>query len=206
LDRAFNHAGIDSDHQRFVSFTDDDPDIMNAYLYWLYFAKFRSQPATEQDEYGFLAKLYIFGEEHKDRAFQDAVLNMIVYQSRKRDGNGDQCYPVGSVVKLLYDSTPPGSPMRQLLVDMSRTQGHAGWISSNESETHIEFLADLVRAFMNSQTETPRESIQELVAGQPLSYHHLAADKSDEKNEEENGTKTNQATPTQPTTVKSHMA
>jgi hypothetical protein len=168
---------------RILFFPDDYPDVFNGYLHWLYTGTFEHQLAAAQDRYRYLVNLYVFGEKYNERAFQDIVMDNIVYESRVRDENGNLQVPRPGVI---YDMTPEGSPLRRWLVDMMLIYGHDGWFDSLTAELPYKYLEDIVKAFMQSAKDNISEKIQEeLETGEPSSYHHLPPPKTEERRVED---------------------
>jgi hypothetical protein len=175
---------LDGPH-RTVSLPDEDADIYGAYLHWLHTGKVPSKYTTAQDgqpqlapieeRYRYLAILYDFGEKIQDRAFQNAVSDMIVYDFRQAH-DGRRHLPRRVNIKLIYDSTPLESPARKLMVDMIVAWGPAWYISTKKDETHINFLADVAKAFMTHWQQVrqayPRVNPKGLESGKPSRYHH----------------------------------
>lgn len=76
---AFTKAPEKDQRHCSIYLEDEEPACLNAYLHWLYTGSFRPQLRAENMRYLFFAKLYVFGERHKEREFQDEVINEIVY-------------------------------------------------------------------------------------------------------------------------------
>ena len=199
LDAAIKKASIDNArHQRIVTLPNDDPEAFNGYLHWLYSGKFVPQLPEVEYRYVYLFKLHSFAEKYKDRAFQDEVVDQIVYESRS-----SRLYPHRNFVNTVYQETPPESPARRLLVNMTIVYGWVGWFTGPPTDHPIAYLQDVIKAFMQSARDNSLDIVKaELEAGVPSSYHHLAADKSDGKTEQKSGRKTSQATGPQQTAVK----
>jgi hypothetical protein len=168
---------------RVLSFPDEYPGVFNGYLHWLYTRTFEHQLAAAQDRYRYLVNLYVFGEKYNERAFQDIVIDNIVYESRVRDENGNLRVPRPTYI---YDVTPEGSPLRQWLVDMMLIYGHNGWLNSLTNELPYKYLEDVVKAFIQSAKDNTSEKIQEeLETGEPWSYHHHPPRKTEERSVED---------------------
>jgi hypothetical protein len=78
-------------------------------------------------------------------------------------------FPTGESVKIIYESTPAGSPARKLLVDLHAKFGLPGWV--NAEEAHVDFLVELTQHFLNLNVgKPPTNRNSELVKGYAVSY------------------------------------
>lgn len=99
-----------------------------------------------QEELGVLIDGFIFGEKIQDGDFKDAIIDALI-SSVSTIGKEDKCwYPAGEKVDRAYKGTPPGSPLRRLLVDMHVYHGHRDWVKDDASS---DFLVDLVRDLLD---------------------------------------------------------
>ncbi|KAF2481824.1 hypothetical protein BDY17DRAFT_172164 [Neohortaea acidophila] len=73
--------------------------------------------ARGEEEYALLCKTYLFADVVEEDGCKDAIMSALlaVYQETEEDG----CHrrPSADLVKMMYASTSPGSPLRKFLVD-----------------------------------------------------------------------------------------
>lgn len=181
LNEAFQRVWVDNHRCRTVSFSDLEPDLFNGYLSFLY-GMLEPQVCSDEDHYLYLARLYGFGEEIKDRRFQGAVLDQIIYESRKLSSDGMTQCPGTTIINFVYDTTPKGSPARRLMVDFAVCYGKVNWELSKKGKLPREYLLDVINAFfgMNTSNETEKKR-KGLESGVPVAYHHLTINKSEAK-------------------------
>lgn len=127
-------------------------------------------------EHDFLAKLYIFGEKVKvcsqhslfgnysciltafnqDDAFCDQVITTLAASIDRRDAKGGRTFPNCRVVKAIYEGTTPGSPIRQMMVDIYAENSGQHWFPHRAYDYfHPEFSYDLVREILLHKTQCP---------------------------------------------------
>lgn len=92
----------------------DDPEIVRAYVRWLYNPSRIPLPDDRQSASGYvrLAKMYVFGEARIDVKFKNAVIEAFILATPKY-----QCYPPAEALRVVYKGTSPGSGARRLLAD-----------------------------------------------------------------------------------------
>ncbi|KAM3421105.1 hypothetical protein BST61_g1519 [Cercospora zeina] len=118
---------------RKIDLPEDQPDTVAAYIEWLYTKRIR--PHTEKsrqqwemcdahNEYEHLAQLYIFGEKNQDSEFCnrciDDTIETTKYEFVDADVDSDFCfyYPGNHTIKMIFQGTHTGSPIRSLCVDI----------------------------------------------------------------------------------------
>ena len=111
---ALKHTWIDDQE---IKLPDDLPACFKCYACWLYSA---STPCTTYQDF---VHLYGYGETLIDSWFQDHIISCIVKRFRTPE-NGVYILPIGPTVTLIYDTTPPGSPIRRLVVDLWAAYGN----------------------------------------------------------------------------------
>ncbi|KAM0244828.1 hypothetical protein ACHAQJ_010712 [Trichoderma viride] len=142
-----------------VTLKEEDPEVFEVYLHWLYCETLPVQndsPGQEGNiEYEQLAKAYALGEMLQDVNFKDAVLDAIMIKSRSKASDGRCWYPIGPAIRYIYEGTPESSAARRLLVDMYTYQGRGEWLTEwvNKDDLPKEFLLDLAIAALNKRPQ-----------------------------------------------------
>lgn len=137
--------------KRRIPLPDDSAAAVDLYVQWVYDRRVASRQPLEklkdgQEELGVLIDSFIFGEKIQDGDFKDAIIDALI-SSVSTIGKEDKCwYPAGEKVDRAYKGTPPGSPLRRLLVDMHVYHGHRDWVKDDASP---DFLVDLVRDLLD---------------------------------------------------------
>ncbi|PTB42335.1 uncharacterized protein TrAFT101_008577 [Trichoderma asperellum] len=165
-----------------VTLKEEDPEVFEVYLHWLYCETLpvrNDSPGQEgNNEYIQLAQAYVLGEMLQDVNFKDAVLDAILIKSRSTASDGLCWYPVGPAIRCIYEGTPESSAARRLLVDMYTCHGHEEWLTewANEDDLPKQFLLDLAIAALKKRPQPP-ESLAEKVG--TCEYHeHLPGSNS----------------------------
>lgn len=166
--------------KRSVNLGEEDPELFDLYLHWLYsqtlLAQNDSPGHAGNVEYLQLAKAYVLGDMIQDAKFKDAVLDAMLFKSRSLASDGKYWYPVGPVIRYIYDRTLESSKARRLLVDMYTYHGQGNWLTTWASEDDLpkQFLFDLAAAMLDI-----RPCLKQLVltAGR-CEYHEHAQDPS----------------------------
>ncbi|PNP41617.1 hypothetical protein TGAMA5MH_06546 [Trichoderma gamsii] len=160
-----------------VNLKEEDPEVFEIYLHWLYFEKFPVQndsPGLEGNtEYVQLAKAYVLGEMLQDVNFRDAVLDAILVKSRSKASDGQNWFPVGPAIRYIYEGTPESSAARRLLVDLYTYHGYADWLTqwANKDDLPKQFLLDLAIATL---AKRPHPSAPLALKAGTCDYHeHL---------------------------------
>ena len=155
---------------------DDEAEAVYAYVQWLYTGKIACKtPAEDNEAYCYLASLYVLGEKLLDRNFQDMVVNVITAFTRWIDPTTTFAYfPSPSAIAIAYHYTPPGSPIRRLLVDIFVRHGSPNWLDSRCFGQ--DFMHELARTMMDDRGAKNDKRFAELESGIPCSYHHHAKD------------------------------
>lgn len=160
-----------------VTLKEEDPEVFEIYLHWLYFEKLPVQndnPGLEGNtEYVQLAKAYVLGEMLQDVTFKDAVLDVILIKCRSKASDGHNWFPVGPAVRYIYEGTPESSAARRLLVDLYTYYGHAEWLTqwANKDDLPKQFLLDLAIATLEKRPRPPASLA--LKAGTCEYHEHL---------------------------------
>ncbi|KAI9691330.1 MAG: hypothetical protein M1820_009751 [Bogoriella megaspora] len=136
---------------RVINFADEDAAVVKLYVQWAYTCKIyirdecfeQGDPCTYRGDYERLVKAYAFGDKIQDVAFRDTLIDAIIALSKTPDAK-DFCWlPIKDVVTTVYESTLPGSQLRQLMVDFHAWMGAEDWVNE---DIYGEFSADLIRA------------------------------------------------------------
>ena len=126
-----------------VTLPDDDMDIVNTYLHFIYTGKIacrspESDIACPADDtakqlapiitgYYLLAKLYCFGEKYQNVRLKNATIDAIIAKSQTKNPKSTRYYPVGPSVDLIYRGTCAGSPARKLMVHIYLASAFLCW-------------------------------------------------------------------------------
>ncbi|KAF1970369.1 hypothetical protein BU23DRAFT_600932 [Bimuria novae-zelandiae CBS 107.79] len=121
--------------------------ILKTYLHWLEHGTVpRPCIQPHEQDFPFLAKLYVLGEEFSDVECKNAVVDTIIAVVVKTK----RC-PIGGATNIIYAGTKEGSPARHLLVELfaqnvyiGRTCGRT-WMDEFKECPH-EFLVDAMKA------------------------------------------------------------
>jgi len=70
------------------------------------------------------------------------VLDAVIKSPTIPDKNNTRQYPGEQIIDYAYRGTPPGSPLRRLMVDFWARHSSDGWL---RTDMNTDFLADLVR-------------------------------------------------------------
>jgi hypothetical protein len=158
---------------RTIDLPEDDPDAFSLYRTWLYSGKLAVMPPANtltapgnvdntqlstdsripdsDANYHTLAYAYVLGERLLDKPFKNAIADVYVLYAR---GNppARRYYPSNEEIRILYDGTGEGSPIRQLLVDIWYCRGKDEWMEKDQ-DLPKEFLAAVVRELFKARGE-----------------------------------------------------
>ncbi|RSL82938.1 hypothetical protein CEP52_016839 [Fusarium oligoseptatum] len=112
-------------------------------------------------EYMLLAKAFVLGDMLQDGGFQDAVIQ--------------KWFPVGPVIRFIYENTLASSKERQFLVDVYTFHGHGNWLTdwATQDDLPKEFLFDVAQSLLNTRK---RPEWHGLVQGSCEYRQHGASD------------------------------
>ncbi|CAI6338471.1 unnamed protein product [Periconia digitata] len=154
---------------RTVELPEDSPNAFALYRTWLYSRKLPilPTPPTESnieedtcrsslfgnppEHYHTLAHAYVLGERLLDIQFKNTVMDTYVLFAR--GATGSRYYPTNDHVRIIYDGTTEGSPIRKFLVDIWYCRGKVEWIE-NDGDLPQEFLAAVVREMLRARQTT----------------------------------------------------
>lgn len=182
--------------EKTIELPEDDAKVFNKYHGWLYTRRLATPEggyAGLDQSFTMLAKLYVLGEKLLDRDFQNSVSDALVSATRdergpRGHGSGykGRSFPGPKIIRIVYEGTTTGSPMRRLLTDFYVRHGAGQWIREDGVDKWPqEFLYDLSAALFDKWaiTAETKEGLNELEEGPANSYHHRTRD--EEKDGEE---------------------
>jgi hypothetical protein len=143
---------------RAVRLEQEDPEIMQIYLNWLY----RGTLPVRHDEQGSgeymeLAQAYVLGDQLQDNDFTDAVIDAIIDKYQYYN-----VWPGYNTVSYIFDNTADSAKARRLLVDIYAYVGNAEVLDKVEKNDSLPkaFLYRLAAALFNIDSRTRRNSPQ----------------------------------------------
>ncbi|KAF2641294.1 hypothetical protein P280DRAFT_517500 [Massarina eburnea CBS 473.64] len=150
---------------RVIELPEDDPEAFSLYRTWLYSGQLAILPDassistdsnssssnssindTTPEHYHTLAYAYVLGERLLDIPFKNAIVDAYVLYAR---GNppGKRYYPSNEEIRIIYDGTGEGCPLRRLLVEIWYCRGKVDWIE-RDSDLPQDFLACVVKELL----------------------------------------------------------
>ncbi|PVI07048.1 hypothetical protein DM02DRAFT_609425 [Periconia macrospinosa] len=152
---------------RVIDLPEDSPEAFALYRTWLYCGKLAILPAendnnnsiagnsstlgTPPEHYHTLAYAYVLGERLLDVRFKNTIMDTYVLFAR--GGTGPRYYPSNEEIRIIYDGTVEGSPIRKFLVDIWYCRGKLEWIEK-DSDLPQEFLAAVVKEMLRVRATT----------------------------------------------------
>lgn len=124
---------------------EDRSDVLLAYINWLYTSVIPVLDLSHKDGYTQLARYYVLGEKIQDDAFCDQIITAITKGS---DSSG--YFPGLTAIDIIYSGTPPGSPIRQLLLESYSARGLESWFDG-VGLYNAEFMNDLAKQFVRDR-------------------------------------------------------
>ncbi|KAL7936955.1 hypothetical protein V8C35DRAFT_332213 [Trichoderma chlorosporum] len=163
-----------------VALKEEDPEIFEVYVHWLYFGTLPVQndkPGLEGNaEYVQLAKAYVLGDFLVDVNFKNAVMDTMFIKSHSMASDGRRPHPAGPVIRYIYEKTPESSPPRRFLVDLFAYFGKAKWLEPkwiSEDDLPEQFIRDLLTAMFKHRRPPSEYKDSEMKKCQ---YHELVPD------------------------------
>ena len=99
-----------------------------------------------------LAHAYILGDRLLDTPFKNLIASTYVLFARGTPP-GKRSYPSNEEIRILFDGTREGAPIRQLLVDIWCTRGKADWMKESDDEGEgclpREFLWEVTKGLLS---------------------------------------------------------
>lgn len=143
--------------QRSIHLEDEDADTFELYLHWLYRGtlpvRINEPGLVGNSEYLQMSKAYVLGDKLQDGDFKDVIIDAIIDKCKSIASDGRKWFPVGPVLRCIYDNTPTSSEARRLLVDIYVHNGSGDWLSDWVKQDDIpkDFLLDITMAFLNKK-------------------------------------------------------
>ncbi|KOS18473.1 hypothetical protein ESCO_000116 [Escovopsis weberi] len=154
-----------------------DAATFEVFLHWLYRRALPvriDSPGHEGNaEYLALARAWVLGDMVQADGFRDAAADAMIRKAASKAADGATWFPVGGVIRYVYDNTAQGAQVRRLLVDLYTHHGHGNWISewAKGEDLPKEFLMDLVVGLLDKRTSPNRGFVSGLAG---CEYHEHA--------------------------------
>ncbi|KAF2121787.1 hypothetical protein BDV96DRAFT_639873 [Lophiotrema nucula] len=153
-----------------LSLSHDDPADFEVYVYWLYYGKLptsrNAKPSEEENAK--LFRSYVLGEQLLDVRFKNAVMTALIATCCHKP-NRERVYFTPKDVSTIWSGTPPGSPIRKLILDAVAWVAHngleRGWmgtIKACSKEVLVEFMEAVLNLRKGPTGERPWENEQSL--------------------------------------------
>ena len=166
-------------NERSIRLENDKPEVFQIYMHWLYHChlpvRIDDPGLAGNAEYVQLANAYILGDILQDVDFKDAVIDAMIDKSSSNALDGHHWFPVGPVIREIYDNTLESSKARRLLVDLYTHHGDGAWLYNWAAQEDLPkgFLLDLAIALLDK-----REKPELHPSGSPCEYHEHAPGES----------------------------
>ncbi|KAF2260985.1 hypothetical protein CC78DRAFT_536017 [Lojkania enalia] len=139
-------------NSRVVELPDDDPAAFALYMQWMFTRRLPILPEDEEsscsfEEFATLSNAYVLGERLMDNDWKNVIADCYVQFAR----SSKPYYPSNEDIRIIYEGTREGSPIRQLLVDIYCSRGKADWLE-NDSHLPRDFLLQVTSALLKIRT------------------------------------------------------
>lgn len=114
-------------------------------------------------EYEKLAKLFCFGNRHKDIKFKTAVADAIYAKAYEKDTKGKRWPPTFKAVTSIFENTDPDAPIRKMLVGIFQGCDKETFSCVTADGSSVPFLLDVVAALVG-QVEGYRKELKQPTA------------------------------------------
>ncbi|OMP88205.1 hypothetical protein BK809_0002962 [Diplodia seriata] len=125
-----------------IELPEDDPDIFEVYLQWLYLKTIEITAGQDAPQHFAMYESYKFGDKILDTAFKNAVIDHLI-----RSVVTNQVYPT-YLAKAVYQNLPASSGLRRLYVDFWAWASCVEWYDGGAAgieEAPLEFFSELSR-------------------------------------------------------------
>lgn len=155
---ALSHGWKESKEQT-VRLVEEDPEIFELYIHWLYrgmIAAFSARP----DDFGMaqylqMARAYVLGDKLQDDDFCDAAIDVFM------EGCQQAAWGIGcdteicrdEVITNIYDNTPESSKLRQMVVDVHTYHGSGGWLPEHVAQAFVHSVASKLLSITQGDME-----------------------------------------------------
>lgn len=138
---------------RVIKLPEDDLATMVDYLAFTYSRDLPTLHLTGSpmvDGWTRLAKLYLLGERILDKCIRNAVVSEFLRITTTPNEKGDTYFMPTVVSDMIFDGTPEGSPIRQMIVDNYVSWGYTNWLDTGTD--HPALILELARALLEKVT------------------------------------------------------
>ncbi|KAF2993358.1 hypothetical protein E8E13_001642 [Curvularia kusanoi] len=161
------------DYPNIIDLSDETVSTVSDYVKWLYAGSMpltlynaddideRDQVAEEAEKvFVTLAEAYVFGEKIVDATYKNAVVRAVAAaRSSSKWNMGPES------VRIVYDGTPPGSPLRRMIAESLACLAHddakkgVGWMSFIDGYSK-EALADALKATIRFRCKVDDDALK----------------------------------------------
>lgn len=141
--RAALEGGFLESQTQILELPEDDPSAVEHFLLWLYNGDiFDEDENPESISWELLVKIYLFGQARGIPRLQNDAIDKFIDKERRL------AVLETKPLRMVYDHTAAGSPMRRLYVDLAAYGGlfEDGLWFDDKSEYPKEYLIDLIKA------------------------------------------------------------
>lgn len=143
----------------------DDPETVRLYLHFIHTNDTHASVTDTspgvfklqvEEKYMESAKINVLAEKLQDTQTKNVLIVRVLKTRMKHDDNHDCCLPSTSIIEVVYQGTPEGNKMRQMLVD-TWTTVHPEHVLDHCKTLPKGFLGDLAVRF-RSMMPTPKKN------------------------------------------------
>ncbi|KAI8939493.1 hypothetical protein NX059_003264 [Plenodomus lindquistii] len=146
--------------ERCVKLPEDDAPTFKLYLHFLYTGKIAiTSEALDarieaRDHIRTIARLYILAEKLQDVITRNATVEEMLEACRTPNSDGETYCMGTETVNIIYEGSPPGSPMRRLVVDIYTCRATKDWsqLFQLDNAWPRDFLPELVSSLIAKRT------------------------------------------------------
>lgn len=135
--------------EKLINLPNEESEIFAIYVHWIYSRTLPTRvdepAAAGNEEYLKLAKAYGLADRLQDQLFKNAVIDAFLDKTSTVASDGNAWWPVGPVIRCIYDNTPESSKGRTLLVDIYTNYAVKDWLTEGAQRKDLpkQFLLDL---------------------------------------------------------------